>query len=147
MTAIDAQNAPRRAHFLESFGMPESLNDALIECVKACGGSKAAGVALWPAKGIDAAQRQLLACLNPERHEKLGPDEMLHLMRMAREVGCHVGMTYLAHELGYAEPQPVEPENERVQLQREFIESTKTLARLAQRIEQLGRPSELRAAA
>jgi hypothetical protein len=54
--------------------LAESFNDALIECVKAAGGSKAVGVALWPAMGVEAAQRRLLACLNPERNEKLGPE-------------------------------------------------------------------------
>lgn len=118
--------------------MNESFNDALIECVKACGGSKVVGVALWPAKGVEAAQRQLLACLNPDRNEKLGPDEVVHVLRLARAKGCHVGMGHLAAELGYAEPQPIEPKDERAELQRQFIESTRALAAMAARIEQLG---------
>ena len=126
--------------------LPESLNDALIEAVKACGGSKAVGIALWPAKGVEAAQRQILACLNPERSEKLGPDELLHVLRMARERGCHVGMQYLAATLSYAEPVPTEPEDERATLQREFIESTQRMARIAERIERLNGPM-VRAAA
>ena len=113
---------------------PESLNDALIECVKACGGSKVVGVALWPAQGVEAAQRKLLACMNPERNEKLGPDEVLHLMRMARERGCHVGMQYLCHSLSYAEPVPVQPKDEIDALQRQVLamgaELTKALGRI-----------------
>jgi hypothetical protein len=119
--------------------MNESITDALVECVKACGGSKVVGLAMWPTKGVEGAQRHMLAALNPERAEKLSPDELLHLLRMAREKGCHVGMSFMAHQAGYSEPQPVEPQDERAQLQREFIESTRALARMAQRIEALDR--------
>ena len=118
--------------------MNESFNDALIECVKACGGSKAVGVALWPAKGVEAAQRQLLACLNPDRNEKLGPDEVLHVMRLARARGCHVAMGHLAAVLGYAEPVPVDPLDEKAELQRKFIEATRELQAMAARIGELG---------
>ena len=60
---------------------------------------------------------------------------------MARERGCHAGMQYLAAALSYAEPVPVEPKDEADELRRQFIESTRTLAKMAQRIEQLERPS------
>ena len=94
-----------RSRELESVGTaPDGIYETLIECVKAIGGSKVAGIALWPAKGVEASQRHLLACLNPERNEKLGPDEVLHVLRLARERGCHAGMQYLAAALSYAEP-------------------------------------------
>lgn len=124
---------------LEPFGS-ESFNDALIECVKACGGSKAVGVALWPAKGVEAAQRHLLACLNPERHERLNPDEVLHVMRMARERGCHAGMAYLCHTLSYSEPAPLEPRDEADELRRQVLTMGKQLQATLARIEQLDRP-------
>lgn len=117
--------------------MLESLNDALIECVKACGGSKTVGVALWPAKGVEAAQRQLLACLNPERNEKLGPDEVLHLLRLARERGCHAGMHYLAEALSYAEPVPIEPQDELADLLRQYLAAREERGRKDARLERL----------
>lgn len=119
----------------------ESLNDALIECVKACGGSKTVGVALWPAKGVEAAQRQLLACLNPERNEKLGPDEVLHLLRLARERGCHAGMQYLTEALSYAEPVPIEPKDEADELRRQLLEMGRDLQSKLSRLEQIERPA------
>lgn len=142
---MDQQQQPIEAAVSEH----ESLNDALIECVKACGGSKAVGVALWPAKGVEAAQRSLLACLNPDRSEKLSPDETLLVMRMARDRGCHAGMQYAAFFLSYTMPVPVEPKDEAAELQRQFIESTKRLAQMADRIEKLHQPAaqHLRAAA
>lgn len=125
---------------------PESLNDAYIEAVKELGGSKQVGVLLWPTKGVEAAQRHLLACLNPLRQEKLSPDEAFHLERLARNRGCHVVMNYRCRELSYTEPQPIEPEDEVARLQREFVEATKMLGRIAQRIDDfnVSRPAERR---
>lgn len=101
--------------------LAESLNDALVDCVKACGGSKPVAHALWPSKPLDAAQRHLLACLNESKPERLCPDDMLLLLRMARDRGCHVGMQYIAHALSYAEPVPIEPRDELADLIRQYI--------------------------
>jgi hypothetical protein len=118
----------------------ESLADALRECIAVCGGLKAVGKVLWPEKDCDIAGRLLADCLNEAKREKLSPEQVLLLLRSAREKGCHAGMAFIARDLGYADPQPIEPEDERAKLQREFIESTKRLAQMAQRIEQLERP-------
>lgn len=123
----------------------ESFNDALIECVRACGGSKSVGVNLWPAMGVEAAQRKLLACLNPDRNEKLSPEELMHVLRLARDRGCHVGFGYMAHDLSYSTPVPIEPRDEAAELQRQYIEATRQLAKMAERIERLSQP-QLRAA-
>jgi hypothetical protein len=117
--------------------LPESLDDALIECVKAAGGSKRVASALWPAKLVDAAQRHLLNCLKEGRAEHLKPEEVLLILRMAREAGCHTGMAYLAHSLGYAVPSPVEPRDEVAQLQREFIAANAEMRARAERLEAL----------
>jgi hypothetical protein len=124
----------------------ENFNDALIDCVRACGGSKAVGVLIWPALGVEAGQRKLLASLNPDRAEKLGPDEVLLLLRMARNAGEHVGMQYLCDTLSYSEPQPIEPRDEVDELRRQVLVMGKSLQKALERIEQLDRPS-LRAAA
>lgn len=128
----------------------ETLNDALIEAVKAAGGSKAVAVALWgSASGVDTVQRRLLATLNPERAEKLSTDEIVAVMKMARDHGCHAPMRYLAATLSYAEPVPVQPRDEADELKRQFIESTRALAAMAARIESLERQQaqQLRVAA
>jgi hypothetical protein len=87
----------------------ESFHEALIECCRAIGGSKAAAALLWPAKAdrdIEGARRYLASCLDPDRNEKLSLDEVLLLLRSAREQGCHVGMEFLAATLGYEQPKP-----------------------------------------
>lgn len=126
--------------------MNETLTDALIECVKACGGSKAVGVALWPAKGVEAAQRHLLACLNGDRAEKLGPDEVMHVLRLARDSGCHAGMHYIAAALSYSEPTPIAPVDAADELRRQVLEMGQQLQRALARIEQLDGPQLRRAA-
>lgn len=113
---------------------PDSLNDALIECVKAAGGSKVVGHKLWPEKMVDAAQRHLLNCLQEGRSEHLKPEQVVFIFKLAREHGCHVGMAYLCQSLGYAPPVPLQPVDEAAQLQREFIEATRQLALMADRI-------------
>lgn len=115
----------------------ESFNAALIECVRACGGSKVVGHKLWPEKTVDAAQRHLLNCLNEDKAERLTPDHTLMLMRMARKKGCHAAMEFVCSNLGYAQPIPVDPRDAAAELQRQFIEATSKLAAMAERIEQL----------
>jgi hypothetical protein len=46
----------------------------------------------------------------------------------------------VCRDLGYADPVPIEPEDERAALQRQFIESTANLLKMAARIEELARP-------
>lgn len=115
----------------------ESINDALIECVKALGGSKQVGAMLWPEKSLDAAQRLLLDCLNPDRPNRLTPEQVVLILRKARQAGNHVAVEWLMQDLGYAKPVPVEPRDELAALQREFIQATQGMQALADRMQQL----------
>lgn len=115
----------------------ESFTEALRECVTACGGSKKVGALLWPERDVDAAGRHLSDCLNDAKRERLSPEQVVLILRMARAAGCHAGMLFLARELGYADPQPIEPEDERARLQRHFIDASRELSRLVERIQTL----------
>ena len=117
--------------------MHESLNDALRETVQAIGGTKKVGCMLWPEMTADHASSRLRDCLNPERREKLSPEQVEMLSRMGRQVGCHAIMAHLCRTTGYAEPVPVEPEDEIARMQREFVEATKSLGQIAARIESM----------
>lgn len=116
----------------------ESFMDALGASVQALGGAKSVGCRLWPEKTPQAAHTLLLSCLNDARPEKLSPEQVLWLLAEGRKVGCHAGMNYLARETGYADPQPIEPEDERALLQRQFIEAQKAMLALAGRMERAG---------
>jgi hypothetical protein len=119
----------------------ESLADALRECISVCGGLKVVGRILWAEKEPDIAGRLLADCLNDAKREKLSPEQMLLVLRLARSKGCHAGINFIARDLGYSDPKPVEPEDERAALQRQYIEATRTLVRLAERIDVLAPPS------
>lgn len=115
----------------------ESINDALIDCVKALGGSKQVGPMLWPEKTPDAAQRTLLDALNPDRPNRLAPEQVLLLLRKARAAGSHDALSWILGDLGYAAPIPVEPVDELAQLQREFIQATQIMSQDLRRMEEL----------
>lgn len=125
----------------------ESINEALIACVKACGGSKQVGPLLWPEKTSDAAQRTLLDCLNDERPAKLSPEQVLLILRMARAKGYHGAMEFLCSDAGYTLPAPIEPVDEVAELMRVFNESVALQASLATRIEKAAGRLNMRAVA
>lgn len=116
----------------------ESFNDALDACVKACGGAKVVACKIWPDKTPEAAHRLLLACLNEGRDEKLGPDQVLFILKIARDRGFHSGMNFITRDAGYSDADPIEPEDERARLQREFIEAQRSMQKLAERMERVG---------
>lgn len=124
--------------------MNESLDEALVEAVKACGGSKVVGVALWPSKGVEVAQRSLLNALNSERNEKLSTDEIVHIARLARDRGCHVVMEYLAQALSYSMPNPIATIDEHAELLRQHNELLKESHRCYEKLCAVaGKPSAL----
>lgn len=113
--------------------MIESFGDALVEAIKALGGSKKVGADLWPAMEVGAAQRKLIACMSDSRPEKLSTDEVMFVLRKAREAGCHVAIEWLCAELAYSRPQPIARADARERIQLEVLSATKTLtAALAQ---------------
>jgi hypothetical protein len=116
----------------------ESLNQALIECVKAAGGSKTVGALLWPEKPINDAQRLLLACLNEDRNEKLNPDQALLIISKAKESGSHIGIEFLCSSLSYSIPHPIEPEDEKAKLMRDFITAQKAMTAITEKLANVG---------
>lgn len=124
-----------------------SLNSALVEAVKALGGSKQVGSQLWPEKSPDAAQRQLLDCLNEDRPAHLTPEQTLLILRLARAKGHHAAFAFLAETLGYAPPVPVDPRDEAAELQRQFIAATDKMAAMMARMQELQAPANTRTTA
>lgn len=125
----------------------ESLHDALVDCVRAAGGAKVVGHKLWPEKAVDAAQRHLLACLSEGKAERLNPDQVVLVLRLARAVGHHGGVGYILAELGYAPTTPIEPRDEAAELMRQYIEAVHEQKRTADRMEKAAARMGLRVAA
>lgn len=117
----------------------EDFFAALTTCVQVLGGAKKVGVMLRPEydEEPDKAARWLLACLNSARDEKLSWEQTFHIMRAAKQAGCHVAIGYITQQLGYADAQPIEPEDERAQLQKQVVRSVADLKQIMARLERL----------
>jgi len=112
----------------------EDYNEAIRAAVQALGGFKRVGADLKPDMGVEAAGRWLADALNPDKREVLPPTALAYIRRNARAAGCHVLTAYEAQDAGYAPPVPVEPEDERAALQREFIAAVKALDTIQNRM-------------
>ncbi len=113
----------------------ESFSEALKAVVFACGGPKRVASTLWPSKKPERAALDLNHCLDDGRAEKLSLEEIVLLIQMGRERGVHTPMDFLCSAANYQEPQPVDPEDERARLQREFIEAKNDFASLLKKME------------
>src|SRR3990172_2656515 len=118
----------------------EDENEAIRHAVTALGGSKEVGSQLWPGLSPEKGGEKLANCLNPLRQEKLAISEFLWIRREARKIGCHTIAAYENRDAGYAPPLPIDPEDERAELYRKFIESTKEQSRNIKRLEELAVP-------
>ena len=116
----------------------ESITDAMREVIQALGGTKSVASRMRPEMPPDHAGRWLADCLSAERREKLSPDQVLWLGREGRRIGCHALAYYLFRDLGYADPVPIDPDDEKARLEREFIEAAKSMQAMADRLTRLG---------
>lgn len=91
---------------------------------------------LFPHKDPDDAGKYLSNCLDPNRQEKLDPQQLLLIAREARKVGCHVLMNFIADDSGY-KAIPIEPENELSEMQRQAAKLVRYLADLTKRQERM----------
>jgi hypothetical protein len=112
----------------------DTYEEAIRHTINALKGFKTVGVALWPDKTADAAGRRLADCLNADKPDRLNPSELAFIRRWARSEGVHVMATYELRAAGYADPQPIEPEDERARLQREYVAAVRTLTALTQKL-------------
>lgn len=115
----------------------DDIEDALKDAVRHLGGNKNVARQLWPDKDPDIAGRLLADCLNPNRQERLAPSQVVFVLRLAREAGYHAPMHYFCGEAGYEPAKPREPEDEKAELQRRFIEATEVQSQLLERLERL----------
>jgi hypothetical protein len=94
----------------------ESVHEALRAVVQHLGGAKAIGIILWPHKSVDDARTLLLNCLNADRPEKLDPEQVVMLLRMAREADFHLAKHFIDSETGYLPSTPADPTEEQARL-------------------------------
>lgn len=69
--------------------------------MQAAGGVKKVGAKLWPALDPSSAASKLRSALSPDCAQKLCPEEVMLIQRLAREAGDGSIMEFQARELGY----------------------------------------------
>lgn len=116
----------------------ESIYDALKEVVLASGGTKVVGTLLWPEKSADSAQKLLSDCLNENRAEKLDPEQVMFILRLGRKNGNHAAINFISRDAGYGDPQPIEPEDAKAALMREFIAAQKAMSAISAQLAGVG---------
>lgn len=117
-------------------------NEALDGVVHALGGFKKVGTMLRPelsAKPLAAAQ-WLRDCLNPDKPERLNPDQVFMLLRLARQANYHAAKHWMDAELGYEQGRPLKPEDEAASLQQRGADLVRELRTITERLERLSQP-------
>lgn len=113
----------------------------IFECVKAAvqhaGGAKEVGPKLWPTKSVFQAQKQLLNCLNREEAQKLCIEELMAIMKLAREAGFHQAKHWIDEALGYQPTPPRDPKIERDRLADELARAADNFKNLQRAVERL----------
>lgn len=115
----------------------DTLEEAIRAAISALGGPKKVGPMLWPELSVEDARNRLNNCLNDSRREFLKGNQIQLISREARKVGCHTIAAFQNRDAGYADPVPVEPEDEKAKLQREFVQAVRHLKGVEQRLEKL----------
>lgn len=116
----------------------DTINDALTSAVNTLGGFKKVGPAMRPELPIDQAAGWLRDCLNPARREKLAPEQVLLILRMARQAGVHSAMNFLAFDTGY-KASPVDPQTQEQELQQRFVDAVDGLTAIQAQLQRFQR--------
>jgi hypothetical protein len=114
----------------------DSIFDAMGADVAACGGMKKVAGMLWPSIEPSIAAARLRSGLNPEHAQKLSPDEVLQIKRIAKQHNSHAAIDYEAQQLGY-QLTWVDPVDELEQIERENNEMLRAILKRTERAEQL----------
>jgi hypothetical protein len=110
--------------------------------IAAAGGFKIVAGKLWPAESPTTAATKLRNAVNPEQAQKLCPEEVMQIKRVAHESDSHATITYEAQQLGYALTW-IDPENELARIEHENNDLLRALTKRLDRADELR--SKLRA--
>jgi hypothetical protein len=110
--------------------MDNTISEALKQAVIRLGGSKVVAGWIWPEKSVDVAAKLLCNCLDENRAEKLSPDQAMFILRKAKDAGYHDAMHFFCESIGYSHPLPIEPRDEKAELQKRFINAAEEMKNL-----------------
>lgn len=114
----------------------DTIYDALGADISAAGGFKTVAGKLWPSESPTSAAAKLRNAINPEQQQKLCPEEVMQIKRLAQIAGSFATVQYEAQQLGYAVTW-IEPEDELQRIERENNELLKALTKRMERADSL----------
>lgn len=123
----------------------DTIYDALGADIAAAGGFKVVAGKLWPNTDPATGATKLRNAVNPEQAQKLCPQEVMSIKRLAKEAGSTATIDYEARELSYR-VEWIDPEDELEQIERENNELLKAILKRQERVEQLRTRSALKVA-
>ena len=112
-----------------------TIFEALAALVHALG-VKRCVAGMWPTRDEAQGRTYLLHCLDPERAEKLGLDELMWLLREGARGGVHDAAEYIAHTCLY-DLRPVAPAEAQAELAQAMDRTVERMADLLRRYEQV----------
>jgi len=115
----------------------DDVYEALGTDVQASGGNKVVGSILWAEKSPDKAGEHLANCLNRHRAEKLDAEQIIFIIAESRKHNSFATIWFIADQANFTKPEPIEPEDQKAKLQREYIEAAKSMQKIAAGIERL----------
>lgn len=116
----------------------DDFEAAMKTLVQALGGIPKVAQDLRPTMNDKRAATWLSNALDPDRDEKLSASDYVYLLREGRRLGIHVAAAYLLREIGYHDPIPKDPVDEKAELMKQFCRAKEDFARLMRRMEDLG---------
>jgi hypothetical protein len=124
----------------------EDVFDVIKAAVQHAGGAKEVAPKLWPAKAVLQAQKELLDCLNRESPRKLCIEELLTVLKLAKEAGFHQAKHWIDDALGYQPTPPQDPKIERDRLADELAHAAEHFKSLEKAVDRLNSATRLTAA-
>lgn len=106
----------------------DTIYDALGADISAAGGFKVVAGKLWPTESPSTAATKLRNAINPDQAQKLCPEEVLAIKRLAKTVFSHATVDYEARELAF-DVKWIQPEDELTRRLREHNKLTEELLR------------------
>lgn len=107
----------------------EDFLKALDDVIRARSSYQKVAGELWP--GIKTGYNKLKNKLSPDHHERFNEDDIIALLKIGREIGCHTALYHLCDEVGYERPMVAAPKSPRTEL----LEKQAALAAEAARIQ------------
>lgn len=115
----------------------EDVFDVVKAAVQHAGGAKVVAPKLWTTKPVLQAQKELLDCLNRESPRKLCIEELLMVLKLAKEAGFHQAKHWIDETLGYQPTPPQDPKVERDRLAEEMARAADNFKNLQRAFERL----------